>query len=111
EQVRDLLLAQVELLKEGQFDDWLIEAVVNDLRQSRIRSWSDNNRARAGALTNAFITHKDWKEVVAFHDRMARVTKQQVMDFAKRNLGKGHVVVFKRTGENKDAYKVPKPKI
>jgi predicted Zn-dependent peptidase len=111
EEVRDLLLAQIELLKQGAFDDWLIEAVVNDQRQSRTRGWSDSNRSRASAYTSAFITHKDWKEMLDFHDRMSKITKQQVMDFAKRNLGKGNVVVFKRTGENKDAYKVPKPKI
>ena len=111
EEVRDLLLAQLELLKQGAFDDWLIEAVVNDQRQSRTRGWSDSNRSRASAYTSAFITHKDWKEVLDFNDRMARITKQQVMDWASKNLGKGHVVVLKRSGENKDAYKVPKPKI
>lgn len=111
EEVRDLLLEQIEQLKKGEFDDWLIEAVVNDLRQSRVRGWSDSNRSRASAHTSAFITHKDWKEVLDFHDRMAQVTKQQVMDWARKNLGKGHVVVFKRTGENTEAYKVPKPKI
>ncbi|MBX2979176.1 MAG: insulinase family protein [Flavobacteriales bacterium] len=111
EEVRDLLLAQLELLKQGAFDDWLIEAVVNDQRQSRTRGWSDSNRSRASAYTSAFITHKEWKEVLDFHDRMARITKQQVMDWASKNLGKGHVVVLKRSGENKDAYKVPKPKI
>ncbi len=111
EEVRHLLLGQIERLARGDFDDWLIEAVVNDQRQRRIRAWSDSNRARAGALTNAFITHRDWKEVLDLHDRMAAVTKQQVMDFARRHLGKGHVVVYKRTGENKSAYKVPKPTI
>ena len=111
EEVRDLLLAQLELLKQGTFDDWLIDAVVNDLRQSRTRGWSDSNRSRASAHTSAFITRKEWSEVLDFHDRMARITKQQVMDWARRNLGNGHVVVFKRSGENKDTYKVPKPKI
>lgn len=111
DEVRELLLQQIELLKSGSFDDWLIEAVVNDKRQSRMRGWSDSNRSRASAFTDAFITQKDWNEVLTFHDRMAKVTKQQVMDFAKSNLGAGHVVLRKNTGENKDAYKVPKPTI
>src|SRR5690606_14044443 len=64
EEVRDLLLQQVEKLARGEFDEWLIEAVVNDLRQSRIRSWSDQNAARAAAFTDAFITHKAWAEVL-----------------------------------------------
>ncbi|MDX9751816.1 MAG: insulinase family protein, partial [Flavobacteriales bacterium] len=111
EEVRDLLLEQVAKLARGEFEDWLIEAVVNDLRQSRTRGWSDSNRARTSAFTDAFITRKSWAEVLDFHDRMARVTKQQVMDFAQRKLGAGRVELFKRTGENRDTYKVPKPSI
>jgi predicted Zn-dependent peptidase len=111
EEVRALLMAQVERLRKGDFEDWLIEAVVNDLKLKRIRSWSDDNRARAGAHTGAFTTFQDWATVVDLYDRMGRVTKEQVMAFAQRHLGDGHVVLYKRTGENKDAYKVPKPVI
>ncbi len=39
EEVRDLLIAQIEKIKKGEFDDWMIEAVVNDLRKSRMKSW------------------------------------------------------------------------
>ena len=45
------------------------------------------------------------------YDRMGRITKKQVMDFAKTHFGNNYVSVFKRTGENKDAHKVTKPKI
>ncbi|MBK8497662.1 MAG: insulinase family protein [Flavobacteriales bacterium] len=111
EDVRDLLLAQLEKLKRGEFADWMIDAVVNDLQQQRIRSWNENNGQRAGAMTDAFILRKEWKDVVDQHERMRRTTKQQVMDFAARHLGQGYVCVFKRTGENKDAHKVSKPAI
>lgn len=111
EEVSDLLISQLEAIKRGEFEDWMIEAVVNDLRQRRIRSWNENNSARAGAMTDAFILRKEWKDMVDLHDRMSRITKQQVMDFASKNLGNNYVRIFKRTGENKDAHKVSKPKI
>ena len=111
EQVRDLLLGQLEALKRGEFEDWLIEAVVNDFKQQQIRFWNENNGRRAGAMSDAFILRKEWKDVVDLHDRMGRITKQQVVDFANRTLGSGYVCVFKRTGVNKDAHKVTKPKI
>ena len=111
EEVYDLLMEQVENLRQGNFEEWLIEAVVNDLRKSRIRGWSDSNMSRASSLTSAFILGKEWKEVLDMHDRMARITKQQVVDFARKHLGPGHVVLFKRTGENTDTYRVPKPSI
>jgi len=111
DQVRDLLLAQLETLKKGAFDDWLIEAVVNDLKQNMIRSWSDNNSARVRALTDAFILKKEWKDVVDLYDRMGRITKDQVVAYANKNFGTNYVCVYKRTGENKDGHKVTKPKI
>ncbi|HEY0978732.1 MAG TPA: insulinase family protein [Flavobacteriales bacterium] len=112
EQARDLLLAQLQALGEGKFDDWLISAVVNDFRQQRIRYFNDNNGMRASVMTDAFITHRNWKDIVDYYDRMALVTKQQVMDFVKANLtSSNYAAVFKRSGEDKNVYKVSKPKI
>lgn len=111
EEVRTLLLAEMDKLKKGLFDDWLIDAVVNDMKQRRLKAWNDNNGARVGAMTNAFILKRPWKEEVERLDRMGSITKQQVMDFATRTFGENYVCVYKRTGENKDAFKVTKPKI
>ena len=111
EQVRDLLLAEMEKVKAGAFDDWLIDAVVNDNRQSRLKFYNENNSMRASAMTNAFILKQDWKSQVDYYDRMAKITKQQVMEFASKRFGNDFVCVFKRTGEIKDAFKVNKPKI
>lgn len=111
DEVRDLLLQQVEQLKSGEFDDWLIEAVVNNKRQRRMRAWRENNRARASVLTSVFIQEKDWKDEIGYLDRMAKVTKQQVMDFAKANFRDSHVCIYKRTGVNPDNHKVSKPRI
>ncbi|MEO8590945.1 MAG: pitrilysin family protein, partial [Flavobacteriales bacterium] len=111
EQVRDLLLGQMEALKKGEFEDWLIEAVVNNLKQQQIRFWNENNSRRAGAMTDAFILRKDWKDMVELYDRMGRITKAEVVAFANKQFGANYVCVFKRTGENKDAHKVSKPTI
>ena len=32
EEVKDLLLSELDNLKKGEFDDWLIEAIINDLK-------------------------------------------------------------------------------
>ncbi|MGV3638629.1 MAG: M16 family metallopeptidase [Flavobacteriales bacterium] len=109
EQVRDLLLGEVAALREGRFDDWLIEAVVNDLRQRRMRSWGENNARSAGAMTDAFILKKRWSEEVDLYDRMAKIPKAEVVAFANQHLKDNHVVVFKRNGEKSDVHKVEKP--
>lgn len=111
EEARDLLLAELGKVRNGQFEDWLIEAVVNDKRQQQTRFWNENNSMRASALTSAFILRKDWADVVGYLDRMGKITKEQVMAFAKERFGDNYVCVFKRTGEDKNTFKVTKPAI
>ena len=111
EEVRDLLLDATRKLMEGDFDDWLIGAVVNNQKQQQIRFMNENNSRRAGTMTDAFILRKDWKEVVAMHELMANLTKQDVSAFLGKRIAEPDVVVYKRVGVNKEAHKVSKPKI
>jgi predicted Zn-dependent peptidase len=111
EQVRNLLLEQVSMLREGRFDDWLIEAVVNDYRQRRMRTWGENNSRSAAAMTDAFILKKQWNDEVDLYDRMARITKAEVVAFAKDRIGEGYVCMYKRNGPKGETHKVVKPKI
>ena len=50
EQARDLVLNEIEKVKKGEFDDWLIKAVINDLRLNNIRSQESNDGSRIGRL-------------------------------------------------------------
>lgn len=111
EELRALLLAELDKLKKGDFEDWLVEAVVNDLKQQRIRYWNERNRLRGYALTDAFILQKDWKDVVDYYDRMAKITKADVTTFANERFKDNSVTVFKRTGEDKGVFHVEKPQI
>ena len=70
EQVRDLLLAQVEALKKGEFEDWLLEAVINDQKQQQIKYWNENNSLRAAAMTDAFILEKKGADDGAIFERL-----------------------------------------
>ena len=65
EEVKDLLLAEIEKIKTGDFDDWLLEAVINDLKLSQIQGL-ESNRNRAFAMVDAFINELDFADVVFF---------------------------------------------
>ena len=110
EEVRDLMLAQLENIKQGKFEDWMIEAVVNDLKKSRLQSWNDS-RSLAASLYKSYINDMPWAQVVDQYDDMGRVTKQELMDFAKKNYTNNYVIVYKRLGENKDLVRVSNPGI
>src|SRR5690606_10622616 len=84
---------------------------VNDERQQRIRYWNERNNLRAYALTDAFILQKDWKDVVGYFDRMAKITKAEVVAFANARFNDNSVSVYKRTGSDSTVFHVEKPTI
>lgn len=109
EEVKDLLLSEIEKIKSGDFDDWLLEAVVNDLKLNRIRGL-ESNRSVAFAMVDAFVNELDLADVVFELDSMALVTKEDIVAFANEHYMNNYVVSYKRIGES-DRHSVPKPKI
>jgi len=109
EEVRDLLLAEIEKVKKGEFDDWMIQALVNNLKLEKMRR--DESNERAFTFQEAFVKKSDWVTELEFNDQLAKITKTQLVEFAKANYKDNYVVVFKRTGVAKDLVKVEKPTI
>ena len=110
DEVKDLLLAQIEKLKKGEFEDWMIDAVVNDLKLSQTQQY-ENSTALASMYYNAFIHREEWSRKAGFLDDLKMVTKQEVMDFANRFYKDNYVLTYKRKGEDKSIVKVANPGI
>ena len=109
EEVRDLLLAEINKVKKGEFDDWLIQASVNNLKLEKIRQNESNGRAFT--LLESFINKSDWAEELAYNDELAQITKAQLVEFANANYKDNYVIVYKRTGAAQGLVKVDKPTI
>ena len=110
EEVRQLMLGEIAKLKAGDFDDDLLVSIVNNNKLYYLRAL-DNNASRTRQLVNAFINHVDWAQEVGKLDRMAGMTKDQIVAFANRYLNDNYVCVYKRTGEDTTAKKIDKPAI
>ena len=110
EEVREKMLGEIAKLRAGDFDDDLLVSVVNNNKLNYLRAL-DNNGSRTRQLVNAFINHVDWKQEMGKLDRMAGMTKQQIVDFANRHLNDNFVCVYKRMGEDTTAKKIDKPAI
>ncbi|PKV51143.1 putative Zn-dependent peptidase [Aquimarina sp. MAR_2010_214] len=110
DEVKDLLLSQIDKLKKGEFDEWMISAVINDLKLSQTREY-ENNTALASAYYNAFIHREDWKDKVEFLNELKKVSKQELVDFANSFYKDNYVVIYKRKGEDKNITKVENPGI
>jgi predicted Zn-dependent peptidase len=111
EEVEKLLFEQMDRLRKGDFPDWLPAAVIKDMKLSQINGY-ENNSARVSALTNAFVTGQSWQRSSESIDRMAKMTKQELVAFANKHLRNDNVViVYKQTGDDTSVKKVDKPTI
>ncbi len=112
EEVKDLLLGQLEILRKGEFDESLVKAIVNNAKLSELQGLESNNN-RATALMDGFIKHRgqNWTSDVDMVDAMGKVTKQQIVDFANKYLKNNYALLYKRKGEDKNIEKVEKPAI
>lgn len=109
-EVRQLLLAELDKLKKGDFDDDLLPAVINNYKRDYYDAL-DQNQFRANEFVDAFINRTDWKQKVESLDRKEHMTKQQIVDFANRYFNDNYVCVYKEQGNDTTLKKVEKPAI
>ncbi len=109
EDVKALLVNEIEKVKQGDFDDWLIDAVINDFRLNRMRLYESNKRTYAFA--DAFIHDIDWVDIINFHNQLEKISKKDIMDFAKMHYNDNYVCVYKRHGKDTVSVKMEKPQI
>ncbi len=110
DEVKQLLLDQLELIKKGEFDDWLIEAIINDLTLSQIQSL-ESSKAVAYDYMYSFVYNQPWEDRLQKLNKLKKITKQQVIDFANAFYKENYVVVNKEVGEDPNQVKVENPKI
>ena len=91
-QVKDLLLNQIEEVKSGNFPDWLIEAIISDLKLAKIKLL-ETNSGRANEFVNSFILDMPWDQYQNEISILEKITKEDVVNFAKEKYGENYVVV------------------
>lgn len=110
DEVKDLLLAELEKIKKGQFSDDLLPSVISNMKLKYYTSM-ESNKERADALMSAFINGKQWGDVVNRLNRISGMTKKQIVDFVQRHFNNNYAVIYKKTGEDTSLKKIDKPQI
>ena len=110
EEVKTLMLGEIDNLKKGNFDDNLITSIINNEKKDKIIQTESYN-SRANELMNAFTSQLNWKDQVAYTDQLSKLTKKDIVDFANKYFQENYLVIFKRKGDDKNISKVDKPAI
>ena len=109
DEVKDLLLGQLELLKKGEFDEELLQAVINNFKLNRYYQQQSADWT-AYKLLNTFINDIPWKDEVEKIDFQSKLTKQDIVDFCNQYFNNNYAIVYKREGTPNDK-KIDKPTI
>jgi zinc protease len=110
EQVKDLFVGELNKIKSGDFDEWLIQAVINDIKLKIIKQ-EEGNMGRVYELMGEFIDGQTRQQTLSFIDSLEAISKDDIVRFAKEKFNNNYVVVYKRQGKNTDLVKVEKPEI
>ena len=110
QELRDLILKQLEIVKKGEFPDWLMPAIINDFKVREL-SGLKSNRNRVSAINEAFVYGLKWEEKSKEINTLERITKEDIINFANSAVyDNNYVVIYKeQTQEDLERKKVAKP--
>ena len=110
EEAKKLLLDQIEIVKKGDFPDWLISAITNDFKIQKLKAFETAD-GLATALYGTFINNQSWEEELNDLNEYAQITKEEIINFANDFFKDNYAVVKKEKGINENLIRVENPGI
>ncbi len=110
EEAQQLLLAELENVKKGKFEEWLLPAIVNEMKIQRLKAFETAD-GLATALYNTYISERTWAEELEEISCYEKITKEEVMCFATDFFLENYVIIKKETGTNDKLLRVENPGI
>lgn len=110
EEAKQLLLDQIDLVKKGEFPDYLIPAIVNDMKIQRMKSYETAD-GLATNLYSIYINDITWEQELNEMNEYAKIRKEDVVKFANDFFKDNYVVIKKEKGVNDKLVRVENPGI
>ncbi|MBV8325820.1 M16 family metallopeptidase [Chryseobacterium sp.] len=110
DEAQKLLMDQLDLVKKGQFPDWMLKAIVNDKKVQRMKGWETAD-GLATELYGAYIKGRTWEQELDDINQYEKITKTDVVKFANDFFKDNYVVVYKEKGVNDKLVRVENPGI
>lgn len=111
DEVVDIFNAELDKVKAGDFDDDLLESIVNNVKLSFMRS-IESTGSMARTAVNCFINDESWEDaVVNYADKLSAVTKADIVAFVNKNFKDNYVRVNKLQQKDPSDFSISKPQI
>ena len=110
DEARKLLLDQIELVKKGEFEEWLLPAIINDMKIHRMKAFETAD-GLATTLYGTFINDLSWEEELNDINEYERITKDEIVQFANDFFKDNYAVIKKEKGINDKLVRVENPEI
>lgn len=109
-EAREMVLEQIELVKKGDFPDWMLPAIINDFKLQRMKAL-ETAGGLANNLYDTYIKGRTWEQELNEMDEYAEITREEVIAFANDFFKDNYVVVNKEKGVNDKLLRVDNPGI
>ncbi len=111
DEVKDILLEQMDLLRKGEFNDELVAASAANMKL-RMQQSLESNDDCATLFVNNFVDGLEWKDQVYKFNSVDSITKADIVAIANKYLkADNYAVLYKHQGSPTDFKKIEKPAI
>lgn len=110
EEGRDLLLTQIDKVKKGDFDEWMIQAIVNNRKLDVMKTYETADGLATSIYRN-YTQSISWEKNLSEINELSKITKADIIKFANEFFKENYVIIYKRKGVNDKLVRVSNPKI
>ncbi|AZA80329.1 insulinase family protein [Chryseobacterium sp. G0186] len=110
EEATEMVLEEIELVKKGDFPDWMLPAIINDFKLQRMKGL-ETAEGLATTLYDTYIKGISWEQELNEMDVYASFTKEDIINFANSFFKENYIVVNKEKGVNDRLIRVENPGI
>ena len=111
DEVRELLLKEVEKLRAGEFDENLVKAIAANDKLALQQALESNDR-RADFYVDAFVNGQSLADIVDDFSHIDSVTKDDMLAAVRRYIGTdNYAAIYKRQRPDSSIVKMPKPEL
>ncbi len=111
DEVKDLILEEIENVKKGNFPDWLMEASINYLDEISMQTMESID-GKSGQLIESYTFEVPWEVQSREIERLRSITKEELVQFARKHYHRNnYAAIYKKKGLADEIKKIKKPNI